>query len=468
MRSSRQGISEGAGGAEVRLDRPVGLAGGVALVVGGVIGMGIYALIAAVGAEAASGLWLAFTLAIIVSVIGVAPLIQIASALPRAGGGYLFTSRLLNPMLGTITSSWAILGGASSTAMVALGMSGYLVPYLPVETPVRLAAVLLPLIFFALYLFGLRLAASLQMIMAAQLIVALLIYGLAGAGRVPLDISLDLPRGAGGLLMATILCYSVCMGFQVIAEMGEEMKNARRNIPLSLAIGGTIVLVIYILVGTVFINAVPYEYETIKAMNAPLLETGRIFLSETWVAFLSLGALSAGLTSFNAGAIALPRELFAQARDGIMPALLGRIDPRTRTPLNAVGFYFAFTILLILAGRSLDFYGVMTAVGILGMTAMIAVAGVQLPKVFPGRYAAAYFRISKFWLTVIAVVSVLSCLGFVFLVLMEMPEVGGVYILWTAGVILYYRLRINRLKTWGGDWKRRFSEIPGYDEEEPV
>jgi amino acid transporter len=45
---------------DVRLDRPIGLAGGVALVVGGVIGMGIYALIAAVGARAGSALWIAF------------------------------------------------------------------------------------------------------------------------------------------------------------------------------------------------------------------------------------------------------------------------------------------------------------------------------------------------------------------------------------------------------------------------
>ena len=452
------------GSEDVRLDRPIGLLGGIALVVGGVIGMGIYALIAAVGAQAGSALWLAFTLAIIVSAVGVAPLIQIASALPRAGGGYLYTSRLINPMMGTLTSSWAILGGASSTAMVALGMAGYVTPYLPFDLPVRVLAVILPLAFFALYLFGLRLAASLQMIMAAQLLLALSVYGVAGAGRCGLDFSLSLPQGTGGLIMAVILCYSICMGFQVIAEMGEEMKNARRNIPLSLLIGGSIVLVIYIVVGTVFISSVPYDFKTIKAMTAPLMDTGKTFLPDFWVAFLSIGALSAGLTSFNAGAIALPREFFSQARDGVMPQFLGRIDARTRTPLNAVTAYFAFTILLVLFGQSIDFYGVMTAVGILMMTAMIAIAGVRLPKRFPERYAAAYFRIPGFWLKVIAAISVLSCLGFVFLVLMELPVVGGIYLGWTLLVMVYFRLRIDWLKARGGDWQERFNRIPGYDE----
>jgi APA family basic amino acid/polyamine antiporter len=139
---------------EITLDRPIGLPGGIALVIGGVIGMGIYALIAAVGAQAGSALWIAFTLAIIVSAIGVTPLIQIASALPRAGGGYLFTSRLINPLVGTVTSFLAILGASSSTAMVALGLAGYMTPFLPVDVPVRVIAVILPVLFYALYFCG--------------------------------------------------------------------------------------------------------------------------------------------------------------------------------------------------------------------------------------------------------------------------------------------------------------------------
>jgi len=450
---------------EMKLDRSIGLAGGVALVIGGVIGMGIYALIAAVGAQAGSALWIPFTLAIVVSAIGVAPLILIASALPRAGGGYLFTSRLINPLVGTIASFLAILGASSSTAMVALGLAGYITPFLPVSVPVGAMAVILPIIFYSLYFFGLRLAAWIQMLLAAQLVAALLVYGIAGASEFGLNFSVSLPRGAGGLIMATILCYSVCMGFQVIAEMGEEMKNARRNIPLSLLIGGVVVLIIYLIVGTVFINAVPYDFEKIKAMSAPLMDSGKIFLPRFWVIFLSIGAVSAGLTSFNAGAIALPRELFSLARDGIMPEALSRLHKRTRTPINAVTVYFGFTIVLILLGRDIDFYGVMTAVGILMMTAIIAVAAVRLPARYPERYEKAYFKLSKFWLVVIAVVAVLSCLGFVFLVLMELPVVGLIYACWIVLVSIYYGVRVKQLKNAGVDWSARIRQIPGFDED---
>jgi APA family basic amino acid/polyamine antiporter len=449
---------------ETGLARQIGLAGGIALVIGGVIGMGIYALIAAVGANAGSALWLAFTIAIVVSGIGVAPIIQIASALPRAGAGYLYASRLINPLTGMVTSFWAILGGSCSTAMVAMGLAGYIAPYLPFAIPVRFLAVLLPLIFYIIYLFGLRLATSLQLVLAVQLVIALLVYGIMGIQAKGLEFSLTLPQGIGGLIIAAILCYSVCMGFQVIAEMGEEMENASRNIPLSLIIGGSIVLVIYIIVGTVFINAVPYDFEIIKGMTAPLMDTGKKFLPPFFVVFLTIGALSAGLTSFNAGAIALPRELYSQARDNLVPAFLKKIDKRTKTPLNAVSVYFVFTILLILTGQSIDFYGVMTAVGILLMTAAIAIAATRLPSRFPDRYKNAYFKMPRFWIWVVAVISVLSSCGFIFIVLTELPVVGAIYVAWTLLIIAYYLLRVRWLKRSGMNWDEVIKRIPGSDE----
>lgn len=68
-----------------RFERPIGLLGGIALVIGGVIGMGIYVLIAQVAAQVGTTLWLAFSVAILISSTGIVPLIQLSSALPRTG-----------------------------------------------------------------------------------------------------------------------------------------------------------------------------------------------------------------------------------------------------------------------------------------------------------------------------------------------------------------------------------------------
>jgi len=469
--------SSGTQPGEVKLGRSMGLTGGIALVVGGIIGMGIYALIAGIGARSGSALWLAFTLGIIISVIGVIPLIQIASTIPRAGAGYLFTSRLTNPFWGSLASYWAVVGGACSICFVSIGLSGYVAAYLPPwgidkQLEIGILSLIIPAIFFLLYLFRLRLANWLQIIMVVQLILALGLYAIAGSFQPqhPLQFSVNLPQGTGGLIMAMILCYSTCMGFQVIAEMGEEIKSPRKNIPLSLVIGGLIVLGIYILVGTVFISSVPYNFDAIKAMKAPLMDTAAQFLSPGLVAFVSLGALTAALTSLNAGAIALPRELLAQARDELIPAGIGKVSRRTLTPIRAVGIFFLLVLVLLLlqfVGFDIDFYAVMAAVGILLMTVVVAIAAVRLPNKYPEQYKVAYFKISKPWLIVIAVVAVVTSLAFVALALLDYKNTGmvvGIFGGLTLLIIIYYFVRVSWLKKKGVNWKERTSKITGFGE----
>ncbi len=212
-------------------------------------------------------------------------------------------------------------------------------------------------------------------------------------------------------------------------------------------------------------NAVPFDPEAIAAMKAPLNETGRVFLPGPLVWFLTLGALSAGLTSFNAASIAIPREIFSQARDRVIPAAVGEVNPRTGSPVRAVAGFFGFVVLLILLGQDIDFYGVLTAVGILGMTAIIAIAAVRLPAKFPERYEGAYFKVPKWGLIVLAAFSVLSCVGFVVLMVLEMPLVLFIYAGWTALWIVYYLLRVRALKARGVDWDAIIAELPGHDEE---
>ena len=90
---------------------------------------------------------------------------------------------------------------------------------------------------------------------------------------------------------------------------------------------------------------------------------------------------------------------------------------------------------------------------------------IGLPARFPDRYKNAYFKLSGPWLVVLAAVSVISCLGFVFLVLTELPVVGLIYACWITMVCVYYTVRVNYLKNSGVDWDARIWRIPGFDED---
>ncbi len=450
-------------GGETRLDRPIGPVGATAMVVGAVIGMGIYALIAEVTSQVGTTIWLPFVLAMIVMMFGILPTIQIA------GAAYVYTSRLLHPAVGTIVSWLCVFSVACSSTYVSIGMAGYAAPYLPFEISIPSLSMLLPAIFLLLYLFGLRVASTLQIVLTGLLILALLVYGIIGATVTPLRVTTGLPQGMDGLIMASIICYTVWFGFTIVAEIGEEIRDAKRNIPLSVGIGGFVILVVYILVGTVFANSVPYDPEKIRAMTAPLKETGEVFLPPAVVGFISFGAVAAALTSFNATAIAMPREFFSQARDGIVSEALVRVSNRTKSPVNAVVAYFAIVFILLALAHifrlEIGTFAVVSAQGVLVMTVLMSVAALRLSKKLPEHYEQAYFKIPQPLLWVIVTLAVVSSLGFLVLTTMERPATLLVFLALLPAASAWHLFRVRHLKRSGVDWEARMRRIPGYDEE---
>ena len=434
------------------LSQSITLIGAISLVVGGVIGAGIYVLVGTIAAKSGNALWLAFVIAMLTSLIGVLPLIQLAAALPRAGGGYTYASRMLGPFVGMVVSYWVLLGGCASTALVALTLSKSLAPVLPFVLDDHIFGLIIFLIFFGIYQFGVSLAMSLQVIMAGQLIVALLIYVVAGLLHTTPVVGWTPPLGVGPFIEAVVLCYTTCMGFQVVAELGEEIQNARRNIPLALFIGGAIVAAIYIGIGFVFISTLGHDPEGYKALAVPLTDSSRLFLPSWSIWFIALGAVTAGLTSLNAGAIALPRELFAQARDGMVPHWFGNVSPRTHTPQHAVNAFSLLVAILLLSWQDSDFYSLVAGIGILIMSAVLCVASLRLPKRYPQRYAEAYLRLPVWVLWICTIFTVFVSIGLVVLLVLQRPSVIVVYLLWSALVVVYYRLWTRRFTP--EDWAR--------------
>lgn len=446
------------------LKRTIGLIDTTAIVVGGVIGMGIFVLIAPMAALAGETLWLVITIALVLSMAGALPLIQLASALPRAGGGYFFVSRMFSPYPAMLTSNWGILGGVFSSIMVTKGLSSYVIEQIGIDFSPDAAGALVLVLLYVIYRFGLRLAMQIQVVLVIQLLVALGIYASVGTFNYGIAMSFDMPRGSGDFFMAVVLAYSLSMGTQVLAEIGEEVHNARRTIPLSLCIGGSIILLVYVLVSGVFLRAIPYDYDRYQSMQAPLAESASLFLGSPALIFLNVAAISAGLTSLNAAAGSLPREFFAQARDGILPAWFGRIHAPTGTPMNAVTAYFLLSIVLMLSPLSIAFCGYMVAVGIMMLSIPVSMAALRLHKKYPDRYRTAYVRFPLPLLRICTILSVVCSAGFILLIALETPLVLLLYGIWTLIISGIYAYRKQILRQQGIDISQIAKNIPGADE----
>lgn len=441
---------------EVKLNNKIGLPGGIGLVMGGVIGLGVYIMIPSIAAKAGTATWFAILIAMSISLIGVMPLIQLSSSLPVAGGGYNWCSRLLHPFVGTLVSNYALLGGSCSVCVVAVGLADYFQVFLPFEISVHLLAMILLGSFFFLYMFGLRLQLSLQIILSLQMILALLIYifGMLFTSEVNTAISFKLPDN---FAMGILLAFNVCFGFQIITEMGEEMKEPQKNIPKALLLGALFVFLIYVGLSVIYVGGISTDTSVLSDYfqnnNSPLISSAEGKLPQWMVYFLGLGAVSAGLTSFNAGAIALPRELFAQARDKTLPGLFGRVNSKTGTPINAIIAFFSLVILILLfgyvldetgiidshfGGNPIDFYGILTVCGIMLLTVFASASSFRLNKKYPEKYKASYFRMPLVFLYFFASLSVLSSLAFVAFLFYEAWIVMVVYIIFTIAMAIYY------------------------------
>lgn len=444
---------------DVKLDNKIGLPGGIGLVMGGVIGLGVYIMIPSIAGKAGTATWLAILIAMSISLIGVIPLIQLSSSLPVAGGGYNWCSRLLHPFVGTLVSNYALIGGSSSVCVVAVGLADYFQVYLPFEISVHLLAMILLGSFFFLYMFGLRLQLSLQIILSLQMILALLLYifGMWFATDVQTQISFKLPDN---FAMGILLAFNVCFGFQIITEMGEEMKEPQKNIPKALLLGALFVFLLYVGLSVVYVGSIGLDTELLSHYflenNSPLISSAEGKLPNWMVYFLGMGAVSAGLTSFNAGAIALPRELFAQARDKTLPGLFGKINPKTGTPINAIIAFFSLVILLLLfgylsdefgiidkyfGGNPIDFYGVLTVCGIMLLTVFGSASSFKLYSKYPEKYNASYFKMPLALLYVFASLSVISSIAFVGFLFYEAWIIMIVYIVFTLLIAFYYLWR---------------------------
>jgi APA family basic amino acid/polyamine antiporter len=446
----------------MKLEKKIGLLGGIGIVTGGVIGMGAYALIPGISAKAGEGAWLAVLLAMTVSLIGVLPLIQVASALPVAGAGYIYCSRLISPFAGLLVSSLAVMGGGSSLCLVALGIAQYVLIYFPVDMDVYWIAVLFVIGFYLIYQFGLKLLAALQIAMAVQMLLALLMYAFVLLKANHFEIVAGKP--SEGFWFAVILAFNVCFGFQIIIELGEEMRQPKKNIPLSLIIGAAVVMVIYVCILSAYLSETGIEGARLKPS---LAATAQPHFNTLMNIFFVIGVFNAGITSYNAGAIALPREIFSMARDRMLPSYFSKVNALNGNPGKAVNLMFVFVILLLLFGKLLDaggiiaqhfgsktddvieFFGFLTILGIMLLTIFVSIAAFRLPVVYPEKYAAAYIRFPRWLLIIFIIISVLSALLLIGIMAYEKSIVALIYFIYASLIAAYYIFRKNYLRAQG-------------------
>lgn len=288
----------------------------------------------------------------------------LASAMPRAGGSYVYASRALNPYLGFVASFSQWFG-----LSIAIGVVSYvLIPFLrdiaaavgwqnlagTLDTgPIR---VLLALVFLWTFvvvnLRGVKLYERtlvplmfLMFMLGAVVIVAGFSFNqqdfaaavMEKEGRL-ISGEMTSPFRFSTYLAASALLFASFIGFDSIAQAGGEAKNPGRSLPLAIAISVVTVGSFYILFTMAVYHAVPWSYIAEEAAKRDLTAPGLLgyLLPAGWTVAIVAGAAVALINDLPAMLLAVSRLMFAWAEDGIFPRQVARIHSKWRTPHLAI------------------------------------------------------------------------------------------------------------------------------------
>jgi len=361
--------------------RPLGLSAATSVVVGVVVGIGIFLtpaeLVRSLGSP---GLVLVMWLVTgLMAFAGALAYGELASRFPATGGPYVYLRQAYGRRVAFLYGWKCLLVmDPGLTAAIATGLSGY-VSYLSPLSPggERALSIAAILALAGLTALGTRLAAGtlvLLTVVKLAALLALVVWGLlSGAGDpAPLFPLFRREPGSEPLLGALaggfVSAFFSFGGWWEASKIAGEVRDPSRNLPRAFAAGVALVTFLYIAISMVFLVVVPIEEAASASAFAAIL--GEKLFGPAGGKILTVIVLVSGVGSLAAFLLAAPRLYLALAEDGLFPASLARKHPSLGTPVRAIALQAALASLLVTLGT----FGEIVAYFVFATVAFIALS----------------------------------------------------------------------------------------------
>ncbi|MFC5277550.1 APC family permease [Halorubrum rubrum] len=386
---------------EGELERTIGLSGGLAIGIGTMIGAGIFVFPGLAAESAGPAASLSFAIGAIVALLVALPTSELATAMPRSGGGYFFISRALGTAPGAIVGIGLWLGLVFASAFYLVGLGSYAGQVfleagiaLPLDPAVPLG-VAFGAGLTALSLFGTDNTASLQNGIVAVLLVILTLFlsygsldalGVFGTERTP-----ERFFPPGGLLpvfQTAALVFTSYLGFAQVATVAGDIKDPSRNLPLAMVASVLVVGVFYVV--TVFVATSAFGSGRLGEFGeTAMVEVAREFVGLPGAIAIVVAGLLATFSSANASILSASRAVYAVSRDDLIPAAASRINLRYGTPHVALGLAGGPIVALAATGQ-VEVLAEVASFLHLVMYGLICVALIRLRRERPDWYAPSF------------------------------------------------------------------------------
>ncbi|MGH7653162.1 MAG: APC family permease [Gemmatimonadaceae bacterium] len=340
------------------LRRELGVFSASLLVVGGIIGSGIFFIPAVTASALPTSGWIlaVWTLGGVVALAGALTYAELGAMMPEAGGGYVYVreafGRLPAFLLGWMT---LLMIASGAIAAVAMGFAGYLERFVPIGAVggrLGVAAITIIALTVTNYL-GVRpgvVTANVFTISKIAALGALIVIGLVvNPGAAPVVAAPAAPPLVNGVAAAFVAVLFTIGGWQQTNMVAGEIRDPGRALPKALAVGIGIVIVVYLGANVAYLRTLGRD--GLAVSTAVAADTAGRLIGPAAATAITVAAMLSIFGFVNVALLTNARVLYALGQDGAFLPSAGKVHPRFGSPHVALMMLGGWSLVLLVATR---------------------------------------------------------------------------------------------------------------------
>ncbi len=341
-----------------QLARRLGVFDAAMIVMGGIIGAGIFINPYVVAQQVHSttlilGAWAAGGL---IALVGAFVYAELAQLRPQVGGQYAYLRDAFHPMVAFLYG-WGLLlvTQTGGMAAVAVTFAHYFAEITGTGLPPAMLAALALAVLTAVNCFGVRSGSNVQSALMVTKIVAVIALVTIGWLAAPAAVhtastvtaaTKPAPIAFAAAMVPVLFAYG---GWQTSSFVSGELKNPMRDLPRGLVIGVIGVVLLYLAVNVVYLHALGPD--GLAATKTPASSVMQLALGSIGAKLIAAGIVISTIGFLSQGMLTAPRVYYAMARDGVFFRAVGWLDPRSRVPTVAIVLQGVWAAVIALSGK---------------------------------------------------------------------------------------------------------------------
>jgi ethanolamine permease len=269
---------------------------------------------------------------------------ELTTSIPHAGGPFAYSKKAFGPLGGYFAGAATLIEFVFAPPAIALAIGAYLNVQFPSLDP-KTAAVGAYVVFMALNIVGVQIAAMFELCVTLLAIFELLVFmGVVSPGFSVAHFVKGGWSGQDSFSLAAIPGMFAAIPFAIwfflaiegVAMAAEEAKDPKRSIPIAYITG--IITLVLLAIGVMVFAGGAGDWTKLANINDPLPQAMKVIVGEhsSWLHMLVWLGLFGLIASFHGIILGYSRQIFALARDGYLPGYFAKIHPRFKTPHRAI------------------------------------------------------------------------------------------------------------------------------------